>query len=389
MPLYPREIVPVLQRAARSFGAVVLTGPRRAGKTFALRKTFASASYALLEDPDVLARVRSDPRGFLDDLRLPAILDEIQNAPELLPYIRSRIDAAPSQKGRWILTGSQTFPLMAGVTESMAGRAAVLELLPLSAREAGRWDLLLGGYPEVRLRPKGAALWFRSYVQTYLERDVRAVTQVRDLTTFRRFLGLLATRNGAPLNKSELAAPLGVSVPTLTQWVSVLETTGVVALVPPYFENLGKRLLKAPKVYFLDTGVLCHLLGLDSRQALARSPLSGWVLEAFVAGEILKRQISGGRARELYYFRDQQGLEVDFIVPAEDGKVRLIEVKQSRTVHPADARNIAALLPRIQRGASGLVCHVAARGTPGEAALVPGVRRMSIDAFVGAPELGA
>lgn len=179
-----------------------------------------------------------------------------------------------------------------------------------------------------------------------------------------------------------------MSVPTLTQWVSVLETTGVVALVLPYFENLGKRLLKAPKVYFLDTGVLCHLLGLDSRQALARSPLSGWVLEAFIASEIIKRQISGGRARELFYFRDQQGLEVDFIVPGEGGALQLIEVKQSRTVDPADARHIAALLPRIKRGASGLVCHVASPGSPDESALVPGVRQVSIDAFVGASQLG-
>ncbi len=384
MPIYRREITPVLLRAARSFGAVVLTGPRRSGKTFTLRRTFPGASYVQLEDPDVLAQVRSDPRGFLDDLRMPAILDEIQNAPELLPYVRSRIDAAPSKKGRWLLTGSQDFSLMAGVSESMAGRAAVLQLLPLSAREAGRWDLILGGYPEVRQRPKGAPLWFRSYVQTYLERDVRAVTAVRDLVTFRRFLGLLATRNGTPLNKSELAAPLGVSIPTITQWVSVLETTGLIQLVPPYFENLGKRLLKTPKLYFTDTGLLCHLLGLESRSALQRSPLSGLVLEAFIASEIAKRRAFAGRARELYYFRDQQGLEVDFLMAEEGGGVVLVEVKAGRTVHPSDARGIAALLPRMARGARGLVLHGAARGTPAEGALVPGVRRQSIDAFVGA-----
>ena len=384
MPTFHRVIAPVLLRAARSFGAVVLTGPRRAGKTFTLRRTFPKASYALLEDPDVLGRVRADPRGFLDDLKLPAILDEIQNAPELLPYIRSRIDRAPAQKGRWIITGSQDFALMEGVTESMAGRAAVLQLLPLSAGEAGRWDLLLGGYPEVRLRPKGADLWFRSYVQTYLERDVRAVTNVRDLVTFRRFLGLLATRSGTPLNKSDLAAPLGVSIPTVTQWVNVLETTGIVQLVPPYFENLGKRLQKTPKLYFLDTGLLCHLLGLDSTRALERSPLAGLILEALVAGEIIKSQVFAGRARELYYFRDQQGLEVDFVVPEAGGRALLIEVKRARTVHSSDARAIAALLPRLTRGARGLVLHGASDDTPDENALLPGIRSMTVDAFVGA-----
>lgn len=384
MPVYPREIAAVLRSAARGFGAVVLTGPRRAGKTFTLRKTFPRASYVLLEDPDVLMRVRGDPQGFLDDLEPPVILDEIQNAPELFPYVRSRIDAAPSRKGRWLLTGSQDFSLMEGVSESMAGRAAVLQLLPLSAREAGSWDLLLGGYPEVRLRPKGASLWFRSYLQTYLERDVRAVTAVRDLSTFRRFLGLVATRNGTPLNKAELAAPLGVSIPTISQWVSVLETTGIVQLVPPYFENLGKRLLKTPKLYFLDTGLLCHLLGLDSRAALQRSPLAGLVLEAFVASELAKHQAFSGRARELYFFRDQQGLEVDFLVPEPGGRGLLIEVKSSRTVVPSDAKGIAALLPRMLRGARGLVLHGAARGAAAEGALAPGIRHMTLDAFVGA-----
>lgn len=227
-------------------------------------------------------------------------------------------------------------------------------------------------------------MWFRSYLQTYVERDVRAVTAVRDLSTFRRFLGLVATRNGTPLNKAELAAPLGVSIPTISQWVSVLETTGMVQLVPPYFENLGKRLLKTPKLYFLDTGLLCHLLGLDSRAALQRSPLAGLVLEAFVASELAKHQASAGRARELYFFRDQQGLEVDFLVPEPGGRGLLIEVKSSRTVVPSDAKGIAALLPRMLRGARGLVLHGAARGAAAEGALAPGIRHMTLDAFVGA-----
>jgi predicted AAA+ superfamily ATPase len=222
----------------------------------------------LLEDPDELARAREDPRGFLESLRTPAILDEIQNIPELLRYVRTRIDAAPRRAGRYLLSGSQEAPLMRGVTESMAGRVAIFQLLPFSMQEHPDVSLLRGGFPEVLARPAQAQTWFRSYVQTYLERDVRAVTAVRDLATFRRFSSLLATRHGQVLNRSELAALLGVSVPTLSQWLSVLEITGQILLLPPFFENLGKRLIKSPKLYFLDSGLACHLLGIDSLRAL-------------------------------------------------------------------------------------------------------------------------
>jgi len=241
-----REIEAVLRQASKQFSAVVLTGPRRAGKTALLEHVVASASYTLLEDPDVLARVRADPQGFLDGLARPAILDEIQNAPELFAFVRTRIDAHPRRTGQWFLTGSHDAGLMRGVSESMAGRAAILQLLPLSARETPKVSLLRGGYPEAVARPKAAALWFSSYVQTYLERDVRAITAVRDLATFRRFLALVAARHGQMVNKSDLAAPLGVSVPTIGQWLGILEATGLVLLIPPYFENLGKRLVKSP-----------------------------------------------------------------------------------------------------------------------------------------------
>ena len=227
---YARALAPQLARAARSFAAVILTGPRRAGKTHLLRSAFPKATYQLLESPDVLARVKGDPRGWLESLKLPVILDEIQNAPELLPWVRSFIDAAPRKMGRWLITGSQDFAMMAGVTESMTGRAAVLHLLPLSLRELGKWDLLRGGYPEVWLKPSMAGQWFASYLETYLERDVRQLIAVRDLVTFRRFLGLVASRHGQVLNRSDLAAPLGVSVPTISHWLGALETTGQIVL---------------------------------------------------------------------------------------------------------------------------------------------------------------
>jgi predicted AAA+ superfamily ATPase len=282
----------------------------------------------------VVARIRSDPRAFLEALRPPVILDEVQNAPEILSYVRTRVDAAPRRPGRWILTGSQEAPLMRGVTESLAGRAAVFQLLPLSTRETPRVSLLRGGFPEVIARPAAASLWFRSYVQTYLERDVRHVSAIRDLATFRRFLALLASRCGQLLNRTDLAAPLGVSVPTLSQWLSIMEITGQIILVPPYFENFGKRLVKSPKLYFVDSGLACHLLGIESEAELGRSPFLGPIFEGFVASEIAKHQLNRGRARQLYYFRDQQGLEVDFVVPAGHRRLLLVEAKASRTAVP-------------------------------------------------------
>lgn len=343
MRFIARAIRPTVLEAARNFPAVVVTGPRRAGKTTLLRRLFPRASYVLLEDPDIQARARADPRGLLDGLRLPALFDEIQYVPELFAYIRTRIDESPSMRGRWLLTGSQESPLMQGVAESMAGRAAILHLLPLSLAETDRVTLLAGGYPEALARPKARDLWFSSYIQTYLERDVRAVVNVRDLATFRRFLALLASRHGQILNRTDLAAPLGVSVPTINEWLQVLEITGQIILVPPYYENFGKRLLKSPKVYILDSGLACHLLGIRTQAELNRSPFLGPLFEGFVAAEILKHQVNRGRRKELYYFRDQQGLEVDFLFTGETGSLWMVECKASKTVQPAMAGPLQSL----------------------------------------------
>jgi predicted AAA+ superfamily ATPase len=332
--LTPRRLITVANAASRGFPAVLVTGPRRSGKTTLLRLMRPNADYRLLEDPDTLAQVHDDPRGFLDGLRFPTILDEIQNVPELLPYIRSRIDATTGQKGRWLLTGSQEAPLMKGVTESMAGRVAIFQLLPFSHQENDKVSPFLGGFPEVLARPKLAETWFRSYVQTYLERDVRAVSGIRDLSAFRRFLGLLATRTGQILNKTDLAGPLGVSIPTVDSWIGILEVTGLLLLAQPFTENFGKRLIKSPKVYFSDTGLVCHLLGLRSAADLARSPFSGPMFENHVACEIVKAQQHHGRRRELYFLRDKTGIEVDFAVPTGARRLALVEAKTTRTILP-------------------------------------------------------
>jgi len=376
MPSVERALTPEVRRAAGAFPAVLVTGPRRAGKTTLLQATFPKAGYYLLEDPDLVSRVRTDPRGFFDGLTPPVILDEIQNVPELLAYVRTRIDAAPRRMGQWLLTGSQEAPLMQGVTESMAGRVAVLQLLPFSTTESPKVTLLTGGYPEVLARPRTRALWFASYLQTYLERDVRAVTAIRDLATFRRFLALVASRTGQMLNRSDLAAPLGVTVPTISQWLSVLEITGQLMLVPPYFENFGKRLVKSPKVYFTDSGMACHLLGIETEAEIERSPFLGALWEGFVAAELVKQQLNAGHRRELYYFRDQQGLEVDFLMPAPEGAVWLIEARASRTAVPRMADGISRLASSVTRPALRAVVYRPTRVDT--TALVPGVKAMSM-----------
>lgn len=387
MKYYPRDLESTLRKAASAFPAIVLTGPRRAGKTTLLRHLFPRAQYLLLEEPDLLARVRADPQGFLEGIKPPVILDEIQNVPEIFGYVRTRIDRQPRRTGQWLLTGSHEMSLMQNVTESMAGRAAILQLLPMTYHESSKVSLLHGGYPEVLARPSAARLWFTSYLQTYLERDVRAITAVRDLSTYRRFLTMVATRHGQLLNKTELAAPLGISVPTITKWLSVLETTGQILIVPPYHQNFGKRLVKTAKIYVTDSGLACHLLGIDSASELEKSPFLGALFEGFVASEIVKRQVHRGEQRQLYYFRDEQGLEVDFVLPKKGGNLALIECKASRTVRPEMAlpmQRLATAITAKHKTVSKVEMTLVYRPEKSDTttALAPGVKALSWQAYV-------
>lgn len=385
----PRQIAPVLQSALRRFPALVLTGPRRSGKTTLLRAAVPHARYVLLEDPDMQDRVRRDPRAFLEELKPPVIFDEIQNTPELFDYVRTLVDAHPRRMGQWLFTGSQEAPLMQGVTESMAGRAAILQLLPFSLAETPKAGPLLGGFPEAVLRPRGRDLWYASYLQTYIERDVRSISSVRDLAVFRRFLALVASRHGQMLNRTDLAAPLGVSVPTVSEWLHILEITGQILLVPPYFENFGKRLVKSPKIYWGDAGLACHLLGIQSQAELERSPFLGPIFEGFVAAEILKAQVNRGQRKELYSFRDQQGLEVDFLLPRPNAQFWAVEVKASKTAQPW----MAGPLQSLTRAANGravrrILVHRSARMQTPLKALTPGVEALTLEQFVSEINVG-
>jgi len=380
-----RQIESELLLSSKHFSGLILTGPRRAGKTTLLRKLFPKAQYYLLEDPGIIARLRADPHSFIEEIRPPAILDEIQNVPEILSYVRTQIDRFPNKKGQWLLTGSQESPLMKGATESMAGRAAVFHLFPLSVLEAPKVSLLSGGFPEVLAHPSVSQTWFRSYIQTYLERDVRAISSIRDLATFRRFLSLLASRCGQILNRTDLAAPLGVTVPTISEWLNILEITSQIILVPTFYENFGKRLIKSPKLYFCDSGLACHLLGIESENMLNRSTFLGAVFEGFVASEIIKLQMNSGRSRQLYYFRDQQGLEVDFLVPWGDQKLILLEAKASRTVWPEIAESLSRLSKVVSNyDVDRFLIYRPSKGKESISALRPGIKALPIEKLLSA-----
>ena len=357
-----RLIEPVLSELLAQFPAVAVTGPRQSGKSTLLQHHLRDYRYLTLDDPVLREQALLDPNLFLDSAGDRTIIDEIQYAPGLLPYVKMRIDRDRQRRGRFVLTGSQQFQLIRGLGESLAGRVALLELLPFSVAEKGlspgaaalgRTDsdwfvdaCLRGSYPELAVAPEiDSRRWYAAYVQTYLERDIRTIYDVGNLRDFQRCTQLLAARCGQVLHMSSLAGAIGVSVKTVKRWISILEACRILFLLPPYYNNLGKRITKAPKIYFTDCALVCYLTGVRTAETLMQGPLAGVLFENFCIQETLKVCFAAGRAARLYYLRTQNQLEVDLLVETEGRDLYPFEIKLSKTARPA----MASALERFAR----------------------------------------
>ena len=331
-----RQLAPALHQARAGFPAVLITGPRQSGKTTFLKHEAGSqVDYISFDDPLERDFAAVDPAGFLGRFTSrPVILDEIQYVPQLLSHLKMRIDQDPSHCGHWLLTGSQQFGLMRDVSESLAGRVAVLELPPFSHEEFPRptleevlWN---GGYPVVAMHPERRDMWLRSYVATYIERDVRQIRNIPDLRVFNQFLNLAAARHGQEFHAADLSRELGITQPTVKSWGGVLEASYIAHFLPPWFRNYGKRVVKTPKFYFYD----CALVNLLTRQpdanAALAGPMGGALLEGWVVTEAVKAFMALGRKPDLYFWRSHDGLEVDLLIVI-NGKLQPIEIKLTAT----------------------------------------------------------
>lgn len=335
-----RLITTELIEAAREYPVVTVFGPRQSGKTTLSRMVFPDKPYYSLENPDLRMAAETDPKGFLSTLPVGAILDEIQRLPVLLSYIQGIVDEA-KKPGMFILTGSHQPELHQSVSQSLAGRTALLNLLPFSYEELGNyrkdWNafqlILTGFYPRVHEERLSPRRFFNGYLQTYIERDVRALINLKDLAPFQQFLALLAGRIGQIINYQSLSNDVGVSATTIKNWISVLKASFVVFDLPPFFENIRKRVVKSPKIYFCDPGLAAFLLNIDTREHLSRDPLRGGLFENLWILEVLKHRSNHGKRPELFFYRDTNGNEVDLIV-RHGRQLVPVEIKSAATFTP-------------------------------------------------------
>ena len=346
-----RSMADTLLASAREYPVVTLIGPRQAGKTTLVRATFPKHTYCNLENPELRRLAREDPKQFFHLYRAPMILDEIQRVPELLSWIQVRVDEE-NQTGAYILTGSHQLRLHEAVSQSLAGRTAILKLLPLSIRElrtknhsVDKNDLLYRGcLPRIYEANTNPSHAYANYFRTYVERDVRQLMELRNQQLFETFLRLLAGRVGQPLNLSSLTSDVGVSVTTLKNWLSILEASFIIFRLQPYYQNFGKRLIKSPKIYFTEPGLATWLLGIESAAEASRDPLHGNLFENLVVVEAFKAQLNAGREPRLYFWQDNHRNEIDLVYDRQR-KLIPIEIKSAMTWH----KNLADNLRKFQR----------------------------------------
>jgi predicted AAA+ superfamily ATPase len=353
-----REISNVVDRAQRARPAVLVTGSRQVGKTSLLEHAFPECGYVSLDLPAVAEQAEYAGSDFLRRHSRPLIIDDVQYAPGLFRYLKAAIEERRDENGQFLLTGSQKFALMERISESLAGRVSVIEMFSLSLIEIERFAgtaisrdtlcewMFRGGYPELVAKGLDPRRFYADHVATYLERDVRQALAVRNLRDFDRFLRLCALRTGQLISMNSLAAEVGVAVNTIKSWLSVLEASGVIQLVEPYYRNLGKRLVKTPKLYFSDTGLACFLAGIGSADGVRQSTLLGALFETLAFGQLLRHFANRGDPSRVCFYRDHQGNEVDFVVPVGE-KLRLFECKWAETPdpHPRGFVELEKLLP--------------------------------------------
>jgi len=345
--MIPRIAEKTLNRYAKGFPVICITGPRQSGKTTLAKLAFPQKNYLSLEDPDIALLARSDPRGFLETWPDGLILDEAQYVPELFQYIKTMVDKNP-KPGMYIITGSQQFNLMEKVTESLAGRAAFLTLLPFSVAELESAELcgedpfeimLKGLYPPLYDRDIKPEDFYSAYITSYVERDIRQLINVKDLSAFQKFIKFCAARTGGILNLSSLAADCGITHNTAGAWISALEISGIIFLLRPYFNNFGKRLIKSPKLYFSDPGLACRLLGIQTTEQLFLNPLRGGLFESFIITELLKNRLNQGQSPGLWFWRDNTDMEIDCLIE-ENNKLLAIEIKSGKTFSEDMTKNL-------------------------------------------------
>lgn len=341
-----RSITPKIKKLSSLYPVIAITGPRQSGKTTLARELFPKHLYLNLENLDLLAAARVDPRSFLRlGSKQKIIIDEIQKLPDLFSYIQVEVDEQKIS-GQFIITGSQQFDLSEKISQSLAGRVANFVLLPLAISEIGRVPeyarlAIDGFYPRVYDRPVPPKDYYRDYLSTYVERDIRQIKNIGDLSSFQRFLQLVSGRVGQIVNLSSLASDTGVSHRTVESWLSVLEASYIIFRLQPYFQNFGKRVIKSPKLYFYDTGLLCYLLGINSPGELNTHFATGHIFENIVIADYLKRVFNSRSSEKLYFFRDNNGLELDLVV--DRGKIQTgIEIKSSKSFNPEMLANLNA-----------------------------------------------